>query len=1348
MAAVTKPIGRVIEDVVDVVKDVGDFVQDDILIPVVDTVEDTLKAMADDPVRTIAYAAAAASGQWWALPLVAGADTAQQGGDIGDILEASAKAYVVQNISPQVGSKAGAYVGASTGSTVAASVAAGATTAATSAVILGQDPVQAALTGGVQAGVSAAMAQVRSNIAIEGEGGSIVGNDPAAVGDAGAPATVDPIPAAALSVIETQLAYTLSGQEGAISQEVMSNAILQATVSAKTVQQFMLQNTDYDPSDAQIAAITNGVIKTTSAAINGGNITQAALTSIAQSGATELIKSFDTVARKTIDEVTGGYQETEKKAGEVDFIAAEYEAAVAQYNSTREELIPRFDERARLKAEMDQAKIDFEASPTQSSSDAYNNKIKAYNAYATQLDKEYEEKYTPLLQQYTEQANTLSTNYKTAADEYLVLRDGLTSKADKLDEALVPSYDATNKAFVNSMTGGAFNEEEYVKANGLEDAGETGEAVDPYYHWLTVGKDAELAINTEQYEKKVKKDTHNNLITSLLNQSIDINNKNIDSSKVDSTDIIDGNVTLSVDEEGELFWEEHDNLADADPKWNNEAGGLVVERFNSENQKFETVNTDTNQVVAEDDRSFTFDSMEELYPEEHLKFISTFDDEAGAYINQQKGKDIYNLAKNAKTFSDAGYQNETDKSAWYRNSLVSLAKAGPEAIDSANRSLEYGHSLLKYGFGGQSGMLLAATTNEEDIGPISENVVQFTDNMLRLAENENTEAYKFNIAKFDNDYGTAETTLDKLGVIYNGVTNIPDVLLLDKIVEPALQFFTGASVLKAGKTVKEVGDSITKNLTTKGISPKKSKEFGDKFKSVAANIDNKITPSSGGATMSNNAMNNIIITGAITASMSYALKDADFEGLFSSSSEFSNVPAPVLEKIKAAPEGKLSDNLLPYYVDEFTNYQQYKFSGNTDNEGYNALTKTSELFGLNNSVYQVDDYNPKFVKRQTNDLKLNALTAFNPGLESIISNAENAPEENKDKYITQANEFLSASNVDNTKKTDIFNFIAPTQYQTSGEVQEKIQEINPAFKATPAAIASFTGNISNEQVANQITNYVDERFTDRTEVRDAYAAAGLANPTEQDILDLVGQTDDDYILEEDITKNLPAAQYNTLYQLLNEYEAENKKREETIRANTAGLGATIGDIGTQIAAQDKKFEELITGQKIETDSLKNVLTGELDAAGKKADALTSLVGAPANVNTGDVATGLYSNIANLSTNYDNRIDETQAFIDNQFKQQADATAAQKKAEEETAKINAARQAQQQQQYSNTQQLYQGLQPQAVDVKQVDPANITSPYDFKSIFRDAGQESFYQTPYRKGGQINSINDKLLKLIGDG
>jgi hypothetical protein len=64
-----------------------------------------------------------------------------------------------------------------------------------------------------------------------------------------------------------------------------------------------------------------------------------------------------------------------------------------------------------------------------------------------------------------------------------------------------------------------------------------------------------------------------------------------------------------------------------------------------------------------------------------------------------------------------------------------------------------------------------------------------------------------------------------------------------------------------------------------------------------------------------------------------------------------------------------------------------------------------------------------------------------------------------------------------------------------------------------------------------------------------------------------------------------------------------------------------------------------------------------------------------------------------------------------------------------------------------QQLYGAIQPQAVEVKESPLAQIGTPYDFKSIFRDAGQESFYQTPYQKGGQVLNINDKLLKLIGD-
>ena len=87
------------------------------------------------------------------------------------------------------------------------------------------------------------------------------------------------------------------------------------------------------------------------------------------------------------------------------------------------------------------------------------------------------------------------------------------------------------------------------------------------------------------------------------------------------------------------------------------------------------------------------------------------------------------------------------------------------------------------------------------------------------------------------------------------------------------------------------------------------------------------------------------------------------------------------------------------------------------------------------------------------------------------------------------------------------------------------------------------------------------------------------------------------------------------------------------------------------------------------------------------------------------------------------------------------------AKEEVAKKAAATRATQQQQLQNTQGLYQALQSTPVTTGEVELANIGGPYDFGSIFRDAGQESFYQTPYRKGGQVNNINDRLLRLIGD-
>ena len=153
-------MGDVIDDITDIVEDaiewvgdsisdVGDWVVDQLVEPVIDAVDDVIDAVEDDPVKAIATVAAYATGNAWAIPVIEGVDVAQNGGDIGDILEA----YVAQ----QAGTYAGKYAGevavaAGTGET-AATILGTASGQAASAVVLGQDPVKAFLTGGLKASI-------------------------------------------------------------------------------------------------------------------------------------------------------------------------------------------------------------------------------------------------------------------------------------------------------------------------------------------------------------------------------------------------------------------------------------------------------------------------------------------------------------------------------------------------------------------------------------------------------------------------------------------------------------------------------------------------------------------------------------------------------------------------------------------------------------------------------------------------------------------------------------------------------------------------------------------------------------------------------------------------------------------------------------------------------------------------------------------------------------------------------------------------------------------------------------------------------------------------------------------
>ena len=228
----------------------------------------------------------------------------------------------------------------------------------------------------------------------------------------------------------------------------------------------------------------------------------------------------------------------------------------------------------------------------------------------------------------------------------------------------------------------------------------------------------------------------------------------------------------------EKFFEEYDALADADPRWSNEAGGLVTDRFNAENQRFETVSVDTGEVVAEEDRSFTFDDMKDLYPEQYVKTVSTFDKEAGDYVNQLENKNIYETSKTVTNLEKKLYGNENQTASGESlndNIWSSIVDGAVGVVDSINNIGQHVMDMAEWALPtltGTSGELLVESARDEDgnlpnVGPISDNLVKYTNTILAHSADNKTEMHRSNVKKFEDNLANAESNLDKAEVIQN-----------------------------------------------------------------------------------------------------------------------------------------------------------------------------------------------------------------------------------------------------------------------------------------------------------------------------------------------------------------------------------------------------------------------------------------------------------------------------------------------------------------------------------------------------------------------------------------------------
>jgi hypothetical protein len=84
----------------------GDFVENTVS-SAGDYVGDQIQEIIDDPVKAAAKVAAVASGNAWAIPLIDGIDTIEEGGTIGEGLLSAGKSYVGQQVGAELGSQFG-----------------------------------------------------------------------------------------------------------------------------------------------------------------------------------------------------------------------------------------------------------------------------------------------------------------------------------------------------------------------------------------------------------------------------------------------------------------------------------------------------------------------------------------------------------------------------------------------------------------------------------------------------------------------------------------------------------------------------------------------------------------------------------------------------------------------------------------------------------------------------------------------------------------------------------------------------------------------------------------------------------------------------------------------------------------------------------------------------------------------------------------------------------------------------------------------------------------------------------------------------------------------------------------
>lgn len=541
MSFVASAVSSAVSWVGDAVESVVDFAVDEILEPVIDMASGVVKGMLDDPLTTIATIAAVATGNAWAVPLINGASTAIQGGDIGDIALSVAASYVGSKVGPIVGDFVGAEVGSSVGSEavgrIAGEAAAGAARGVITAAATGGDIGRAALMGAAsgagrasfsEAGsyIREGMAASEAEVAVDGtgygsadvgmeyfEGSDFVDNFNAATESIGIELsdivdTWDSIPEIAQDVITSAAGATISSlaMTGEMpSDKQLASAVTSAAIASKVTSRALTNVTGIsDKSAAQIAKVISDVSRTAYTGADPYEAYKASLSGVFQE---DLNKAIDEVTSGGLDALfdniagsTAAYEVALSGAEErsllVDVAAEGVNNVIDQAEALRAGQVGGFYSYE----EWEQEKNAFEAGGRTDRA-AYD-RLNAWNAKYAEITASLPN----LRAVYDEQV----LNYNAEIDKVKAAERVLFTDQEYLDKAAEPLYVVANEGFTEAITKGAFNETEYRELNNLSPD------TDAHGHWLATGRSN--PVNRQEFDTRIDGILKQKLYSSAVSQ--------------------------------------------------------------------------------------------------------------------------------------------------------------------------------------------------------------------------------------------------------------------------------------------------------------------------------------------------------------------------------------------------------------------------------------------------------------------------------------------------------------------------------------------------------------------------------------------------------------------------------------------------------------------------------------------------------------------------------------------------------------------------------------------------------------------------------------------------------------